>query len=118
MHIAVLKTSRANNIVVYPLQAVQIAVLQWHKALTKILAKYADYVDIFSVDLAMVFSKTTNIIKHIIKFIKDKQLPYSPIYTLSLVKLEILKVHIKTHLKIGFIWLFKSPIGALILFNK
>ncbi len=33
-------------------------------------------------------------------------------------ELETLKTYIKTHLKTGFIWPFKSPSGALILFDK
>ena len=41
--------------------------------------------------------------KYIIKLIKKKQQPYKPIYTLSLVELETLKVYIKTQLKTGFI---------------
>lgn len=41
--------------------------------------------------------------KYIIELINKKQLPYRPIYTLSLVELETLKVYIETHLKTGFI---------------
>ena len=33
-------------------------------------------------------------------------------------ELEILKAYIKTHLKIGFIWLFKFPANGPIFFNK
>ncbi len=33
-------------------------------------------------------------------------------------ELETLKTYIETHLKTGFIWPFKSPAGALILFDK
>ena len=32
-------------------------------------------------------------------------------------KLETLKTYIKTNMTNGFIWLFKSPVGAFILFN-
>lgn len=41
--------------------------------------------------------------EHIIELIDGKQLPYEPIYILSLVELEILKTYIETYLKTGFI---------------
>lgn len=41
--------------------------------------------------------------KYIINLIRGKQLPYGPIYTLHLVKLEVLKAYIKTHLQTRFI---------------
>ena len=40
---------------------------------------------------------------YIIKLEKDKQLFLGPIYSLALVKLEILKTYIKTNLAYGFI---------------
>lgn len=56
--------------------------------------------------------------KYAIKLVEDKQLLYELIYNLNLVKLEMLKVYIDTHLKTGFIWFFKSPINVFILFNN
>lgn len=56
--------------------------------------------------------------KHIIKLIKGKQSLYRPIYTLSLVELETLKIYIETHLKKSFIQPSKSFTRALILFDK
>lgn len=56
---------------VYPSRAVQIAVLQWDKALTKIPAKYANYADVFLFDLAMELSENTGIKEHAIKPIKS-----------------------------------------------
>lgn len=56
--------------------------------------------------------------KYTIKLIEKKQSSYRPIYTLSLVELEILKVYIKTHLKIKFIQPSKSFASAPIFFNK
>ncbi len=48
----------------------------------------------------------------------DWQPPYGPIYSLWPVKLETLKAHIENNLASGFIWPSKSPVGALILFDK
>ena len=56
--------------------------------------------------------------KHTIELIDGKQPPYRPIYAFNPVELETLKIYIKTHLKTRFIRPCKSPIGALILFNK
>ena len=56
--------------------------------------------------------------EHTIKLVEGKQLSYGLIYSLRLVKLEILKIHIKTHLKTRFIQLSKFPIGILIFFNQ
>ena len=92
--------------------------MQWDKAFAKILAKYADYTDVFSLNLAMELFENTGMNKHTIKLINGKQPPYGPIYILSWVELETLKIYIETHLKTGFIWPFKSPAGALILFDE
>ncbi len=48
----------------------------------------------------------------------NQQPPYGPIYSLSLVELEILKTYIKNNLANGFIKPSKSPVGAPILFDK
>lgn len=98
--------------------AAQITVLQWDKVPTKVLAKHADYIDIFSFDLALELSENTGINKHTIKLIVGKQPPYGPIYTLNPVELDTLKAYIGTHLKTEFIQLFKSLVGAPILFDK
>ena len=54
---------------------------------------------------------------HAIKLKKDKQLLFESISSLNLVELKILKTFIKTNLVHSFIWLFKSIIGAFILFD-
>lgn len=41
--------------------------------------------------------------EYAIELIDGKQSFYEPIYTLSLVELETLKIYIETHLKTGFI---------------
>lgn len=62
--------------------------------------------------------KNININEHAIELVEGKQLPYRPIYTLSQLEIETLKIYIKTHLKTGFIWSSKSPTGAPIFFDK
>ncbi len=66
----------------------------------------------------MEFSEKTDINKLTIKLVYGKLLFYGPIYALSLVELETLKIYIKTYLKTGFIWPSKSLIGTSILFDK
>ena len=80
--------------------------------------KYSDFTNIFSKKKALMLPKQTELNKHTIKLKGDKQPPYKLIYNLGLVELETLKIYIKTHLKTKFIWPFKSPAGAPILFNK
>ena len=77
--------------------------LQEDKVLPKVQAKYLDYTNMFSPDLAMEIVENTSMNEYIIKLIDGKQPPYRPIYALSLIELETLKAHIKTHLKTGFI---------------
>ena len=55
---------------------------------------------------------------HTIKLEKSKQPLFRLIYSLRPVVLKMLKIYIKTNLVNGFIWLFKSPIGAPILFDR
>ena len=56
--------------------------------------------------------------EHTIELEKGKQPLFGPIYSLWLVELKILKTYIKTILANGFIWPFKSPARALILFDR
>ncbi len=88
---------------IYPFQAAQIAALWWDKAPTEIPAKYSDYTNVFSSDLAMELPENTGMNEHAIELIEGKQPPYGPIYALSSVELETLKSYIKTHLKTGII---------------
>lgn len=60
----------------------------------------------------------TKIYEHVIKLVKENQLPYKSIYNLFLIELKTLKTYIKTYLKTEFIQLSKSSIIACILFNK
>ena len=56
--------------------------------------------------------------EHTIKLEEGKQPLFGPIYSLGLVELETLKTYIKTNLANGFIQPSKSPIEALILFDR
>ena len=62
--------------------------------------------------------ENTGINKYAIKLEEDKQPLFRFIYSLGPVELEILKTYIKTNLANGFMWPFKSPTRAFILFDK
>ena len=79
-------------------------------------SKYADYTDVFSPDSVAELPEHTGINDHPINLIDDKQLLYSPIYSLGPVELEMLKTYIETNLANSFIKPSKSPAGAPILF--
>ena len=97
-------------------RAVQIASLLIEKV--KIPDKHWDFVDVFLEEKALVLPERTEFNEHIIDLEDGKQPPYGPIYSLNSEKLKTLKTYIETYLKTGFIWPFKSPTGAPILFNK
>lgn len=67
IYISVLET-----MTIYLSRAAQIAILQWDKALTEIPAKYSDYVNVFSSDLAIELSKNIEINEHTIKLINNE----------------------------------------------
>ena len=70
---------------VYPSQRPQISGLIAKEALKKIFAKYSDFADVFSPDLAFELPKYTGINDHAIKLVKGEQPSYEPIYSLKLV---------------------------------
>lgn len=111
VHVATLKSTKKVEMSIYLFHVVQVATLQLNKALTKILAKYTNYADIFLCNLAMELPKNMGINKHVIELINEKQPSYKPIYALNLMVLETLKTYIEIHLKTEFIWLSKSFIG-------
>ena len=78
-----------------------------------ILAKNANFANIFSKKLAKVLSEYTGINKNIIKLENSKPPPYGLIHSLDPVKL-----YIKTNLANSFIRPLKSPTGVLILFIR
>lgn len=89
----------------YPSLALLLAALQQDKVFIKILLEYIDFAVIFSINLVIELLKNIYINKHKIEHIKDKHLPYEPIFNLSLVELEILKTYIKTYIKTEFMQL-------------
>ena len=102
----------------HPLKKVQIAHLKADEALTKVPSKYTNFADVFSLKLAVELLEHTRINDHAIKLVDDWQLPYDSIYSLSLVKFEILKVYIKNNLANDFIRSSKSLVRVLIFFDK
>lgn len=68
-----------------------------------ILNKYSDFADFFSKKKALLLPEQTKLNKYAIILEDGKQLSYRPIYSLDLIKLETLKIYIKTDLKNGFI---------------
>lgn len=77
-----------------------------------------NYANIFFPHLTIELPKNISINKQTIKLIKNKQLLYRLIYSLSPVKLKIWKIYIKTYLKTRFIGSSKSLIDAPIFFDK
>ena len=95
-------------------QEAQIALLLVKKI--SVLKKYLDFADIFFEKLVEVLPEWIKLNKHVIELQKSKQPLYSPIYSLSLIELEILKTYIKINLANGFIQLSKSLARALVFF--
>lgn len=83
-----------------------------------ILVQYLDFLDLFSQKLPAKLFKHSDINEDLIDLESDKEPLYGLIYSLELVKLEVLKTYIKTNLVHGFIQLLKSPVKAFILFVK
>ena len=102
----------------YPLKRAQVAYLKADEVPTKIASQYADFADLFSPKLAAELPKHTRINDYPIKLVDDWQPPYDSIYSLSPVKLETLKAYIENNLANSFIRPSKSPVRALIVFNK
>ena len=81
-----------------------------------LLAKYADFIDVFSLMLVCKLPPHASH-DHAIKT-GDGQSSFGPIYLLSAIELDVLKKYIKDNLEKGFIVPFTSPAGAPILFTK
>ena len=103
---------------VHPSRRPQISGLIAEEAPTKVPAKYSDFADVFSPNLASKLPKHTKINDHTIELVEGQQPPYGPIYSLGPVELETLKAYIETNLANGFIRPSKSPAGAPILFDR
>ena len=120
VHVASLSsTSLVVSLNVHPCQRPQISGLIAKEGPTKVLAKYLDFTDVFSLDLASKLPKHTGINNHAIELVDGcQQPPYGPIYSLEPMELETLKAYIKTNLANSLIRLSKSPAGAPILFER
>lgn len=82
----------------------------------QIYAKYYDFLNIFPSNSAAKLPEYNEINNYYINLLKDKQPPYSLIYSLEFVELETLKIYIEANLVNGFIGPSKSLISTLILF--
>lgn len=69
----------------------------------KILAKYSDFVNIFSEKWALILLKITKLNQHAIELQKNWQLLYKPIFSLGAIKFKMLKTYIETILANDFI---------------
>ena len=103
---------------VSPSRKAQIAHLKVNEVPTKVLSEYADFADVFSPKLAVELPEHTEMNDHAIELVDNWELPYGSIYSFGPMELEILKAYIENNLANGFIRPSKSPIEALILFNK
>ncbi len=88
------------------------------KALIKVFSEYTDFIYIFLPILITELSQHTGINNHTIKLIDNWQALYSFIYSLSLLKLEILKDYIENNLANGFIRPFQFSIRVFILCDQ
>ncbi len=89
VYIAVLNIDSDDE--VHPLKRAQIAYLKTNKVSIKVFNKYADFADIFLLKLTVKFLKYMSINDYTVKLVDDQQSPYNLIYSLSPVKLEILR---------------------------
>ena len=103
---------------VYFEKQAQIGILLFDEVLTKILAEYSDYSNIFLMEYVAELLKNTKMNEHAIKLEEDIQQLFKSIYSLKPVKLETLKTYIKINLANGFIWSSKFLIRAPILFDR
>lgn len=100
MYVGALETMR---IAMHLIQKAWIFLILADKALTKVLSRYFNYINVFLFNNTMKLPKSTGINEYIIKLEEVKQLFYGPIHRLGLIELEIVKTYIKTHLKTRFI---------------
>ena len=91
--------------------------LKINKTFVIVFIEYFDYINVFLPKLAVNFLEHTDINNYAIELKKDKQLSYSPIYSLKPIKLETLKACIKSNLANAFIKTFKLPARVPIFFK-
>ena len=119
VHVASFSSTPLASPNVHPFWRPQISGLIAEEALTKVPAKYSDFADVFSTNLASEVSEHTGINNHAIELVDGcQQPPYGPIYSLGPMELETWKAYIKTNLANGFIRPSKLPDRAPILFDR
>ena len=96
----------------------QVLALLFDKALIEVLTEYSNYSNVFLAENTAEFLENTGMNEYTIKLEEGKQPSFGSIYSLGPVELKILKTYIKTNLANNFIRPFKSPTGALILFDR
>ena len=101
---------------IYSSSPAQVAALMSEE--TVIPVEYSNFFNVFFSDSAAELPEHTGINDYLINLLDNKQLPYSPIYSLRLVELKTLKTYIKVNLASSFIRSFKSPSGVPILFVR
>ena len=112
VHIAAL--AEPTTMSIYSFFQAQVATLTSEE--TGIPAEYSDFSNVFSSDSVAELPEYTGINDHPIYLLDNKQPPYSLIYSLGPVELEILKTYIEANLASSFIRSSKSLAGAPILF--
>ena len=80
---------------VHPSRRPQISGLIVEEAPIKVPAKYSDFANVISPDLASKLPKHTGINDHAIELVEGQQPPYGPIHSLESVELETLKAYIE-----------------------
>lgn len=95
---------------------VQVVFLKTDEALTAILNKYIDFVDVFLPDLAAELLEYIGINDHAISLINGKQPLHRPIYSIVPVELKTLKFYIETNLANDIITPIQSLTEVSILF--
>ena len=112
VHVAAL--AEPTTILIHPSHQAQVVLLTSEK--TGIPVEYSDFSNDFSLNSMAQLSEYTRINDHPINLLDNKQLPYSPIYSLRPVELEMFKNYIKANLASSFIRSFKCLTSASILF--
>ena len=86
---------------IYPASKASIALLLAKKV--SVSKEYTDFLEVFSKESAVMLLERLDINKHAIDLELGREPFYEPIYSLSLVELESLKIYIKINLANGFI---------------
>lgn len=81
-----------------------------------ILEVYSNFTNIFSKTSIIELLKHSDINEYVINLDTNKKPLYRSIYSVSLIKLKILKISIKTNIANSFICSFKSSTNIFILF--